>query len=612
MKNIVIGIFALMGLLIVAGGLRPTAYDSEFDTAGFAALPVLQGGRIKPMDSVARNHLLILRGKQYYEDAGGGKRPAIEWLMDLTMAPEIAHHHAVFRIDNDQVLALLGERQDGGKYFSFNELRPNLQEIEKQAASAPKEAQLRTVYERAVLKLYNNVMLYTRLMHTLRSPGMGTTAAEEYATFQAAIPGGIDAFHSMRASEDFDQKQLDVFISFLQNYQHTADYSPVRAVPGEAAEDWQTVAASLFNAVRTGSIDEAVLTYGTLVDAYARGDATAFNATVAKLDALAAERHDMGAEHVGLESFFNQFEPFTKSMVIYVLVFILAAVSWLKWPLVLSRAGFWLMVIACATHTWGLVARMVIQDRPPVTNLYSSAVFVGWACVLLCLLWERIYKNGLGNAAGAMTGFATLVIAQHLGTSGDTMEMMRAVLDSNFWLATHVVAISLGYSATFIAGFLALIFIARGMLTRGLDEDTAKSITGMVYGTLCFALFFSFTGTVLGGIWADQSWGRFWGWDPKENGALMIVIWNALVLHARWGRLVTRRGLMNLAVAGNIITAWSWFGTNMLGIGLHSYGFTDKAFVALMAFVLSQLAVIVAAALPARFWASKAAVGRIT
>ena len=99
----------------------------------------------------------------------------------------------------------------------------------------------------------------------------------------------------------------------------------------------------------------------------------------------------------------------------------------------------------------------------------------------------------------------------------------------------------------------------------------------MLYGTLCFAIFFSFVGTVLGGLWADDSWGRFWGWDPKENGALMIVLWNALVLHARWGGMVKGRGLATLAVGGNIVTTWSYFGVNELGVGLHAYGASESS-----------------------------------
>jgi hypothetical protein len=78
---------------------------------------------------------------------------------------------------------------------------------------------------------------------------------------------------------------------------------------------------------------------------------------------------------------------------------------------------------------------------------------------------------------------------------------------------------------------------------------------------------------VLGGIWADQSWGRFWGWDPKENGAVLIVIWNSLILHARWGGIVKQRGMAVLTIVGIMVTTWSWFGTNQLGVGLHNYGF---------------------------------------
>ena len=114
----------------------------------------------------------------------------------------------------------------------------------------------------------------------------------------------------------------------------------------------------------------------------------------------------------------------------------------------------------------------------------------------------------------------------------------------------------------------------------------------MTYGVVCFALFFSFIGTVLGGLWADDSWGRFWGWDPKENGALMIVLWNAAVLHARWDRWIGQRGFALFAIGGNIITAWSWFGTNQLGIGLHSYGFTSGVLMLLGGYVLSQLLLI--------------------
>jgi ABC-type transport system involved in cytochrome c biogenesis permease subunit len=206
-------------------------------------------------------------------------------------------------------------------------------------------------------------------------------------------------------------------------------------------------------------------------------------------------------------------------------------------------------------------------------------------------------------------GFITLIIAQNLAVDGDTMEMMRAVLDTNFWLATHVVAVTTGYASTFVAGFLALIYIIRGVFTPTLDEATGKSLARMVYGIVCFATLFSFVGTVLGGIWADQSWGRFWGWDPKENGALIIVLWNAMILHMRWGGMIRDRGLIVSAIGGNIVTSWSWFGVNMLGIGLHSYGFTDAAFKWLSLFVASQFLFIILGLLPKRMWRSQSVTG---
>jgi ABC-type transport system involved in cytochrome c biogenesis permease subunit len=215
------------------------------------------------------------------------------------------------------------------------------------------------------------------------------------------------------------------------------------------------------------------------------------------------------------------------------------------------------------------------------------------------------------------------------------MEMMRAVLDDNFWLATHVVVITIGYSATFLAGFLGIVYVVMGVFTKWLNrefdiksaaamsaattslgvgvvayatrvkgETNGQALARMVYGIVCFATLFSLVGTILGGIWADQSWGRFWGWDPKENGALLIVLWNAVILHCRWGGLVKQRGLMNLAVFGNVVTAASWFGVNMLGVGLHSYGFMDAAFMWLMLFWAPQLAIIALGSLPLERWRS--------
>jgi cytochrome c-type biogenesis protein CcsB len=324
------------------------------------------------------------------------------------------------------------------------------------------------------------------------------------------------------------------------------------------------------------------------------------------------------------EFYFNRVKAFLHATIIYIFALVLAGGALLTfgaWPNLsesLRRSAFYLIALAFVVHTFGLIFRMALEGRPPVTNLYSSAIFIGWGACVLGLVLERVYKVGLGSAVAGFAGFVTLLIAHNLALGGDTMEMMRAVLDTNFWLATHVVVVTLGYASTFVAGTLAMAYIVLGVFTpllstgvgalgtakRNGNVNLGNALTKMVYAIVCFATLFSFTGTVLGGIWADQSWGRFWGWDPKENGALLIVLWNALILHARWGGLVKERGLMNLAIFGNVVTAWSWFGVNMLGIGLHSYGFMDAAFRWLMLFIGSQACLIFLGLLPFGLWKS--------
>ena len=142
------------------------------------------------------------------------------------------------------------------------------------------------------------------------------------------------------------------------------------------------------------------------------------------------------------EVFFNQMQPFYNAMVIYVLAGLLAIFSWFNLSETLRRSAVWLIALAFFIHTTGLIYRIVLQGRPPVTNLYSSAIFIGWGAVVLGLILEKFHRNGIGAVVSAGMGFITLVIAQNLAVDGDTMEMMRAVLDTNFWLATHVVVVT--------------------------------------------------------------------------------------------------------------------------------------------------------------------------
>jgi ABC-type transport system involved in cytochrome c biogenesis permease subunit len=622
-------------LIVIAGWIGgdwipPKVAKADVDLAKFGKIPVLVGGRVKPLDTVARNSLLILQGRQRVSSPEISEpfvSSPTEWLLDVCFRPERADIYPTFAIDNTELLSLLGKNDDDihinytstskkilavfgfvpsrQRRFAFRDLAPFLKQIDEQATQSEKlEAVQRSAYQSAVLNLRNALVLYQKLKNSVQPEGVSNFETE-LQNFEASVPGAAKAAVQAQRGENFDRTTLNEVAELVQKYERIAELAYIFAVPPlDQSGDWHSVGESLLRSIATGEIHPIVWQYARIGDAYRAHDRGMFNQNVDLVANWFAKERPDTAKRASFEFVFNRLQPFSQSMAIYVLAFLLACASWLGWNRTLNRSAFYLLLLALAIHTFGLVSRMYLQERPPVTNLYSSAIFIGWGAVIVSLILERIYRDGIGAACAGAIGFVTLIIAHHLAGSGDTLEMLQAVLDTNIWLATHVVAITTGYSAMFLAGMLAIIYVIRGVFTRSLTKPTADSLTRMTYGVVCFATLFSFVGTVLGGIWADQSWGRFWGWDPKENGAVLIVLWCAITLHARWGGFIRQRGLMVMAIFGNIVTSFSWFGVNMLGVGLHSYGFMQKAFPWLLGFIISQLALITIASMPLENWRS--------
>jgi ABC-type transport system involved in cytochrome c biogenesis permease subunit len=611
--------------------------DGEFHTGEFGRLPVLLNGRIQPFDSVARNALLQMRSTgdvpleqvpswQFWRHPR--KLRSSEWLLEVFFKPGIADTRPVFLIHHPELISQLklgetGVEKSGLRYYTFQELTPLLDEIGAQGRKAGEiEDAHRTTYQKQVLKLASGVILYQRLKNSVEPSGARDFAGL-IADYQAAIPAGMEAFRAQKSGGKVDEVALRKFAGLAQQFDALADMAyPLIIPPLDPAADrqgWVNIGANLLGAIQGRALHPVVGNYAQMADSYAQGRAADFNRSVADYQSWLGRQFSREAAKARSEYYFNQIKVFLHATIIYLFAFVLAGGALLTYGVLpglsesLRRSAFYLIALAFVVHSFGLIYRMVLEGRPPVTNLYSSAIFIGWGACALGLVLERVYKVGLGCAVAALSGFVTLLIAHNLALGGDTMEMMRAVLDTNFWLATHVVAITLGYSSTFVAGGLGLAYVVLGLFTpllavkvggAGGQTSLGQALAKMVYAIVCFAALFSFAGTVLGGIWADQSWGRFWGWDPKENGALLIVIWNVIILHARWGRLVEDRGLMNLAIFGNIITAWSWFGVNMLGIGLHSYGFMDAAFKWLMIFNGAHILIMLLSSLPLSRWNS--------
>ncbi len=593
----------------------PQVDDAEMKIHEFGKLPLVYEGRIKPFDTLARNTLRIISDKEEFveNEDDDDKQPAIRWLLDVISGSDAAEKHKVFRIENLDVLETLGLTRRKGFRYSVEELRPKADEFNadvEQARTKAKEfgPESLSVYERKAIELDGQIRRYTLLLAAFQPPPLPPVPTEE--EFQKDREAATRQMQLLRQAVIEMPRQLATMQPPLGvPIMSEEDDNAGGLFENADEQDWQPYSTAWTQAyLKTrylgGEPDPATIALNAILVAYANGEATEFNDAVDDYKKLLASDppEKLDTPKVDFEAFFNHFAPFYHASVLYVFAFILAALAWLGWNRPLNNAAFWLILFTLLVHTFALIARIYISGRPPVTNLYSSAVFIGWGAVVLGLILEVIYRLGIGNIIASVAGFATLLIAHFLAGDGDTFVVLQAVLDTQFWLATHVVCITLGYSTTFVAGLLGVVYILMGVCTPKLTSQTAKDLSRMIYGTICFAIFFSFVGTVLGGLWADDSWGRFWGWDPKENGALIIVLWNALVLHARWDGMIKDRGLAALAVAGNIATSWSWFGVNELGVGLHSYGFTEGVLLTLGVFVVTQLAIIVMGSLPKEMW----------
>lgn len=592
-------------VLLNARQQAPRGSESNWREAG--TIPVMHEGRVKPLDSAARHVLQFLGQRSYVVmpqaaplGSPRGRISATEWLLAHMAGSEWADKAPVFRIDALEVLDLFDLTRRQGHRYTAAELAKGRAQLHEQTEVIRRMApQDRTFVQNKYLEIDQKLMAFDLVRVAYEVPAIPDLTGAGDESRRAALEQFAWLLERARMVEL--RHPVAVVPPLDDAMETTGSASPARAWQALYPAAVESTMARLLDGhpgMASHRMNPAVEPFVDLLKAvesrperFNRALETFRQATAG----LPAVRDS--AKKAAYEAWFNAFNPVDLAKWLYVAATVVCFLSFLVCRESLNRFVTWMLLATLLLHTFALASRMYLTGRPPVVNLYSSAVFIGWASVIAGLALEVLFRLGIGNLVASLSGGLSLMVAYGLH-SGDTMHVLQAVLDTQFWLSTHVVTVTLGYGATFLAGMLGTCVIVERLWSRWSGGDTAASrrlqdrFYRMTYGVVCFALFFSFIGTVLGGLWADDSWGRFWGWDPKENGALMIVLWNAAALHARWDRWIGPRGFALFAIGGNIITAWSWFGTNQLGIGLHSYGFTSGVLMLLGGYVASQLALI--------------------
>ncbi|HVY62434.1 MAG TPA: cytochrome c biogenesis protein CcsA [Planctomycetota bacterium] len=642
---------AVAALAVIAGAAAPARaetptgpsraqpWDPEVVEIA-ASIPVQEGGRIKPLDTLAGFKLLKFNGRRGTRTPGGEALSPVPWLLDCLFYPEDARRYECFLVQNDEVLDAMGVTHDAkGKRarYSYADLKPGLPRLyelaERYAAKPDAE---RTPVEGQIVQLAHNArefeelttfLDWSRVDYPLRASGglekifregdRGLAPVVEKAKPIVALlemlRGLSDADPQTKANKERElsglNRLLDAVEPAAMRYQALALFPP----PGTPAErkEWLSPSDLVAAAFQTDlPLDSQIARLADLeaLD-HLKTDPAAFKAKLSDLASGLRGLADARGEYakIPLEVSFYKADFFYRALLLYVLGFVLVAISWMRaegrW-LALGVKG--LVFVATALVVAGITMRCIIRSRPPVSTLYETILFITAVAVVVSAVIEYLTKAKIALALSTILGMMGMFLAMKYEfkesvSAGDTMPSLVAVLDTNFWLATHVTAVTTGYSAGLLASAIAHVYlIARILGLKKGEESFFKDTARMTYGVLLFGLLFSVVGTILGGIWANYSWGRFWGWDPKENGALLICLWELIILHARLGGYIRDFGLAVMSVLGGIVIAFSWWGVNLLGVGLHSYGFTSGVFQVLMGFYAAELLLVIVAGL---WWA---------
>jgi len=511
--------------------LLPSLQAEEFDVRD---IPLQDEGRIKPLDTFARNHLLAFYGKRSIKEMN---LSATDWVLNLILDPQNGKEQKIFNIRNPEVVASIHLDWSTEHKYSFNEILPGLsnQAVLINMINQKPDAN-RSVFEKQLLELNNNAMRFEEISYLKAMkllPPDEISKTDEWSSPLEFIVNG-------RSPEPHQ----DEILNALQQY-----------LAGRLAGQEASMQSAMANYKAA-----LLMVPGEL-----------FDITVLKK-----------------ETWMNRVNLFYTSVGLYLFAFILLGLSWMIKPLLMKRVSYALLILGFLFHAYGIYLRMHIMGRPPVSTLYESVIFVAFIVILFAIILEYFRRDGLGIFVGTVSGSIFHYIGFGYASDGDTLGILVAVLNSNFWLATHVTTITMGYGASLVAGFIGHLYLVQA-IRQPKNKSSLKSIFNNLFGITLIALFFTLFGTILGGIWADQSWGRFWGWDPKENGALLIVLWQLMMVHMRLSGLAKPAEFALGMALNNIIVALAWFGVNLLQVGLHSYGFDDGVARNLFIFIALEL-----------------------
>ena len=612
--------FKILCLVLLTCPIKASSFE-------FIHIPIQEQGRIKPLDSFARNQLLKLYGKKeltiYNDDGSKNKIDAIDWLFSVITQQTESLNQPIFKIENPDVVNTLNLALNKKSNYTFTQIEngfkiKNNQQLINHLIQT--DEKFMTLVEKQLVELFIKKQIFMEIfnsascilpMMTIQDSSIAkaldiqpsqSISYSYYLKNQTKIHNNLKILSESWVGEEppqnmfFELNAIMEFVSifenelFMRNHSNTFISSDILKIfPGDPKTNIWFSPWELINQIKNNKhnvVNEHYVMLSILEDIFSFNNKQInLNNYTASLISL----NDVQPQILMREVNYNKSNLFIWSLIFYICTLISLFILSIfrsyhnKYKLI----PMILIVIGFLYHLFGIIIRMTILLRPPVSTLYESVVFVGLISVLFSIILSLIKQNDWSLYIGSIAGIILHYISFGYAADGDTLGVLVAVLNSNFWLATHVTTITTGYGATVICSLIGHLYLFKAILLPK-NSPQLKVIYNNMIAMTFIALFFTMFGTILGGIWGDQSWGRFWGWDPKENGALLIVMWLLMMIHLKISGMVKADGYALGLVLANITVALAWFGVNLLSVGLHSYGFTEGVALNLFIFIAAE------------------------
>jgi ABC-type transport system involved in cytochrome c biogenesis permease subunit len=529
-------------------------------------LPVLDHGRVKPIDTLARETVQFVTGSEFFgsvsTDAQGQQTLAEPRRHPLDMVLDWAGHPVAWQTQPILYVPLIALRQELGMK-------------ETQQWISPRQVMENTDFTASVRGLEQDRL----------------TAQQNNETI----------LYKDTAEKDRDDAAIELD-NRLKTFEAASDLSLYCILPtdGPKSDTWMPLSAVMTLTGQDGQTAQPIqAAWSSVLDAYRKGDSAAFAA--ASADLSNAVRQVVGDDYsdsarINREIFYNDVKPFRWTWVIYLLAVIALICALLSTKKIIYVGAMSLLAVAIAFHAAAFALRCSITGWAPVTNMYETIIWVAMMGAVFSFVLELIYRRRVIAIGGAVVAVLATVVADALPTEfGSSIRNLTPVLRSNYWLTIHVLTIVSSYAGFALAMILGNIVLAQFIHGRT-DPAVIRTNLLFTYRAVQIGVLLVAAGTILGGLWADVSWGRFWGWDAKEVWALIVLLTYLALLHGRHAGWIKQFGLAAGAVLCFTAVLMSWYGVNfVLRAGLHSYGFGEGGFWYVFGFVLIQLAYVLVA-----------------